>query len=100
MVRLLALAALSNCPMMDFLMANFFTLSGGLVVSLSYATCEGFLFFGFEWLDAVVFCELSLSLLLMTIVPNSNVSLLGVSISIIRRGRPLLFMLVLSCELG
>lgn len=38
MVRLLALAALSNCPMMDFLMANFFTLSGGLVVSLSYAT--------------------------------------------------------------
>jgi hypothetical protein len=46
----------------------------------------------------VVFYELSLSLLLITIVPNSNVSLLGVSTSMSRRGLPLLLILDLSFE--
>lgn len=84
--------------MIDFLIANFFTESGGLVVSLSYATCDGLRFLGL--LDVRVFYELSLSLLLMTIVPNSKLSLLGVSMSMSSLGLPLLFMLVLSCELG
>lgn len=98
MVRLLWLAALSSCPMIDFLIANFFTESGGFVVSLSWATYEGLRFLGL--LDVRVFCELSLSLLLITIVPNSNVSLLGVSMSMSSLGLPLLLMLVLSWELG
>lgn len=84
--------------MMDFLIANFFTESGGLVVNLSYATCDGLRFFGL--LDVRVFYELSLSLLLMTMVPNSKLSLLGVSMSMSSLGLPLLFMLVLSWELG
>ena len=40
--------------MIDFLIANFLTESGGFVVSLSYATYDGFLGFGFE-LDVDVF---------------------------------------------
>jgi len=79
-------------------MANFLTESGGFVVSLSCATCEGFLFLGLELLEAVVFCELSLSLLLITMVPNSKVSLLGVSTSISNLGLPLLLILDLSFE--
>lgn len=92
-------AAFSKAPIIDFLIANFFTESGGLVVSLSCATCDGFLYLGFELFDAVVFYELNLSLLLMIMVPNSKgVSLLGVSTSISRRGRPELLMLDLSFE--
>ncbi len=100
MVRLDVLAAFSRAPMIDFLMANFFTESGGLVVKRSWAAYEGFRIFGFDRLEAAVFCELSLSLLLMTTVPNSKVSLLGVSMSISRRGLPLLLMLDLSWEVG
>jgi hypothetical protein len=85
---------------MDFLIANFFTESGGFVVSLSCATYEGFRALGLDRLEAVVFCELSLSLLLTTIVPNSNVSLFGVSTSINSLGLPLLLILDLSYELG
>ena len=80
-------------------MANFLTESGGFVVNLNWATWDGFLFFGFELLDAVVFWELSLSLLLMTMVPNSKgASLLGVSTSIKSLGLPELLMLDLSFE--
>lgn len=86
--------------MIDFLIANFFTESGGFVVSLSCATCDGFLALGFERLDDICFYELSLSLLLTTIVPNSKLSLSGVSTSIRSRGLPLLLMLDLSCEVG
>jgi len=100
MVKFEEWAAFSSAPMIDFLMANFLTESGGLVVSLSWATWDVFLSFGFEWLEAVVFWELSLSLLLITIVPNSNVSLFGVSMSKCKRGRPLLLMLDLSWEVG
>lgn len=41
--------------MIDFLIANFFTESGGFVVSLSCATCDGFLALGFERLDDICF---------------------------------------------
>lgn len=52
------------------------------MVSLSCATCDGFLHFMFELLAiAAVFCEESLSEDLIMIVPNSKVDLLGVSMS-------------------
>lgn len=99
-VRFEVWAAFSKAPIIDFLIANFLTESGGLVVNLNYAACEGFLAFGFDRLDWFALTELSLSLLLMTIVPNSNVSLFGVSISMSKRGHPLLLMLDLSWEVG
>jgi hypothetical protein len=48
MVLLWDLAAESKAPMIDFLMVNLFTESGGLVEILSWETMDGFLYLRFE----------------------------------------------------
>ena len=68
--------------MIDFLIVNFLTESGGLVEIFSYAYTEGSLFFIFELNGGAIFCEDNLSLDLTVVTFEKwKVSLSGVSSS-------------------